>query len=157
MIKTGSLKNLPEIKYQAFFYVEGTKVKYEYNPMTRRSGYTAPEGSYTIQDRKSGCHLYYCGDIDPEGLEIADRVLARGAGKIFPWRMTVEDYYRSMSNEMLTDKRLNRLDKIANLELRELAKRLKAEKKAGYQEHLIDFMVEDIKEPPKILPYQEKK
>jgi hypothetical protein len=29
--------------------------------------------------------------------------------------------------------------------LRELAKLLKAEKKAGYQEHLIDLMVEDIK------------
>lgn len=51
IVKIGSLKNLPEIKYQAVFYVRGTKVKYEYNPMIRRSGYTAPEGSYTIQDR----------------------------------------------------------------------------------------------------------
>lgn len=94
---------------------------------------------------KSECKLYYCGDIDPEGIEIADRVLARGAGQIFPWRMTVQDYYRSISNEMLAEKRLNRLDKIANASLRELTALLKAEKKAGYQEHLIDLMVEDIK------------
>ncbi len=94
---------------------------------------------------KSECKLYYCGDIDPEGIEIADRVLARGSRQILPWRMTTQDYYRSISNEMLTDKRLNRLNKIANDQLRELAELLKVEKKAGYQEHLIDLMVEDIK------------
>ncbi len=94
---------------------------------------------------KSECKLYYCGDIDPEGIEIADRVLARGNGRILPWRMTAQDYYRSISNEMLTEKRLNRLDKIANASLGELTALLKAEKRAGYQEHLIDLMVEDIK------------
>ena len=62
IVKTGSLKNLPEIKYQAVFYVEGTKVKYEYNPMIRRSGYTAPEGSYTIQDRYG---IWVCKDFMP--------------------------------------------------------------------------------------------
>lgn len=94
---------------------------------------------------KSGCKLYYCGDIDPEGIEIADRVIARGPGQIFPWRMTAEDYYCSRSNEILTEKRLRRLDKITNGQLRELTQLLKTEKRAGYQEHLIDLMVEDIK------------
>lgn len=94
---------------------------------------------------KSGCRLYYCGDIDPEGIEIADRVLARGAGQIFTWRMTEKDYYRSLSDEMLTEKRLKRLDKITDARLRKLAELLKTEKKAGYQEHLIDLMVKDIK------------
>ncbi len=94
---------------------------------------------------KSGCKLYYSGDIDPEGIEIADRVFARGAGQIFPWRMTAKDYYRSISNEMIPEKRLKRLDKITNVQLRELAQLLKTEKRAGYQEHLIDLMVEDIK------------
>ena len=51
IIKTKSLKNFPEIKFQAVFYVEGTKVKYAYNPMIRRPGYSAPEGAYTVQDR----------------------------------------------------------------------------------------------------------
>jgi hypothetical protein len=46
---------------------------------------------------------------------------------------------------MLTEKRLNRLDKITNVQLRELAQLLKTERRAGYQEHLIDWMVEDIK------------
>ncbi len=94
---------------------------------------------------KSGCKLYYCGDIDPEGIEIADRVIERGSGQSFSWRMTAEDYYRSISNEMLTEKRLTRLDKITNAQLREIVQLLKTEKRAGYQEHLIDLMVEDIK------------
>ena len=94
---------------------------------------------------RSGCRLYYCGDIDPEGIGIADRVLARGPGQILPWRMTREDYYRSISDEMLTEKRLKKLDKIVNAQLRELGELLKAEKRAGYQEHLIDLMVKDIK------------
>jgi len=49
--KEGKLKNYPEIKYQALFCIEGRNVKYSYNPMIRRSGYSAPTGSYTIQER----------------------------------------------------------------------------------------------------------
>ena len=94
---------------------------------------------------KSGCELYYCGDIDPEGIEIADRVIARNPERIFLWRMTVEDYYRSISNEKLTEKRLKKLDKVVNIQLRELTEVLEKEKRAGYQEHLIDLMVQDIK------------
>ena len=62
IIKQGSLKNQPEVKFQAVFYVEGTKVKYNYNPMIRRSGYTAPEGSYTVQERYG---IWLCKDYMP--------------------------------------------------------------------------------------------
>jgi hypothetical protein len=50
-IETGTLTNFPHIKYQSVFYVEGKYIKYGYNPMLRRQGYKAPDGSYTIQDR----------------------------------------------------------------------------------------------------------
>lgn len=62
ILKIGSLKNMPEVKYQAVFYVEGTKVKYGYNSMIRRSGHTAPEGSYTVQDRYG---IWICKDFMP--------------------------------------------------------------------------------------------
>ena len=62
IIKTGSLKNLPAVQYQAVFYVEGTKIKYEYNKMIRRSGYSAPQGSYTVQDRYG---IWLCKDYIP--------------------------------------------------------------------------------------------
>jgi hypothetical protein len=58
-IKTGTLKNFPEIHYQAIFVIEGKKVRYSYNPMLRRKGYQAPNGSYTVQDRYG---LWLCKD-----------------------------------------------------------------------------------------------
>ena len=51
IVKIGFLKNYPEIKYEAIFNIEGTNVKYDYNPMIRRRGYSAPRGAYTIQER----------------------------------------------------------------------------------------------------------
>lgn len=62
IIREKSLKNFPEIKFQAVFYIEGIKVKYQYNPMIRRSGYSAPEGAYTVQERYG---LWLCKDYMP--------------------------------------------------------------------------------------------
>ena len=93
---------------------------------------------------KSGCELYYCGDIDPEGVEIADKVAARSPEQIILWRMTVDDYFHSISDEKLTEMRLKKLDKITNVHLQEVVRALKKEKRAGYQEHLLHLMVEDI-------------
>jgi hypothetical protein len=62
IIKNGMLKNFPEISYQAIFCIEGKYVKYGYNQMLRRRGYTAPEGAYTIQERYG---LWICKDFMP--------------------------------------------------------------------------------------------
>jgi len=60
--KTGTLPNFPHIRYQAIFYVEGKYVKYQYNNMLRRRGYSAPVGAYTIQDRYG---VWLCKDYIP--------------------------------------------------------------------------------------------
>lgn len=60
--KEGVLKNFPEVKYQAIFCIEGKYVKYNYNPMLRRPGYSAPEGAYTIQERYG---VWLCKDFMP--------------------------------------------------------------------------------------------
>lgn len=62
IIKTGSLPNHPEIKYQSVFSVEGKYVKYGVNEMIRRPGHTAPDGAYTIQDRYG---IWMCKDFIP--------------------------------------------------------------------------------------------
>ncbi len=62
IIKEGQLKNFPEIKYQAIFSIEGKYIKYNYNSMVRRPGYTAPSGAYTIQERYG---LWLCKDFIP--------------------------------------------------------------------------------------------
>lgn len=60
--KTGQLKSFPEINYQAVFSIEGKYVKYEYNEMLRRPGYSSPTGGYTIQERYG---LWLCKDFIP--------------------------------------------------------------------------------------------
>jgi len=62
IVKSGHLKNFPEINYQAIFAIEGKYVKYGYNNMLRRPGYSAPSGSYTIQERYG---LWLCKDFIP--------------------------------------------------------------------------------------------
>lgn len=60
--KVGQLRNFPEIKFEAVFYIEGNKVKQSYNNMLRRRGYTAPTGSYTVQERYG---IWLCKDYIP--------------------------------------------------------------------------------------------
>lgn len=62
IVKSGNLENSPQIRYDLIFVIEGTRVKYGYNPMIRRSGYSAPTGSYTIQERYG---LWVCKDFIP--------------------------------------------------------------------------------------------
>jgi prepilin-type processing-associated H-X9-DG protein len=62
LVRTGSLPNHPEVRYNAVFSVEGKRVKYDANPLLRRPGYTAPSGSYTVQERYG---LWLCKDFIP--------------------------------------------------------------------------------------------
>ena len=62
IVKNGSLPKHPEVRYNAVFFVEGKRVKYDSNPMLRRPGYNAPEGAYTIQERYV---LWLCKDYIP--------------------------------------------------------------------------------------------
>lgn len=47
---SGTLKKFPDIAYNAVFYIVGNKAKRS-NKMLKRSGYTAPSGGYTVQER----------------------------------------------------------------------------------------------------------
>lgn len=60
ILKSGQLPNHPEINYQAVFSLEGNKVKQDSNPMLRRSGFQAPNGAYTVQERYG---IWLCKDF----------------------------------------------------------------------------------------------
>mgnify|MGYP000886979993 CR=1 FL=1 len=95
---------------------------------------------------QSDCRLYYSGDIDPEGIKIADKVIARDPLHIIPWRLSSEDYELSISNEGLDESRIKKLEKVQDDRFQEVIEALRNKKRAGYQELLIDFMLYDIKE-----------
>ncbi len=93
-----------------------------------------------------GCTIYYAGDFDPEGMQIADKLLSRyPLGKVVPWRMSLKDYKGvQKSNDIISQKRLNILKKIKSELLLEVARSIEKEKRAAYQELLIDKMIRDI-------------
>lgn len=93
----------------------------------------------------SGCTLYYSGDIDPEGIGIADRLLSRNNVSIVPWRFTKGDYEKSVSGEAISQTRLKKLDGLTDQRLIMLGEEIKRIKFAGYQEMIMDEMEEEIK------------
>ena len=90
--------------------------------------------------------IFYAGDLDPEGMDIADRIWKRYPDAVHPWRMGPEDYEKSRSEEEISDRRLSMLSRLQNPLLRSTAAQIQKEKKAGYQEALLDEMLADIRE-----------
>jgi uncharacterized protein (TIGR02679 family) len=93
---------------------------------------------------EAGCHLYYSGDLDPEGISMAQRLKERYQDRVSCWRMDLNSYEKTISDEDVSS-RLSKMESVISAELEEVANAIKTNKKAGYQEGIIDELVEDIK------------
>ncbi len=95
---------------------------------------------------KDGGIIYYAGDFDPEGLQIADRLITRyEPGKVIPWRMSPADYESiQKSSDTISDRRLHIMEQLQCQLLKQTAEKIMKTKKAAYQELLIDDMIKDI-------------
>jgi len=91
---------------------------------------------------ESDTEIFYSGDFDPEGLQIADSLWRRYGHRFRLWYYNVEDYKKSLSRETLSKKRLSILENIACPGLKEVAEAMRTVKKAGYQELLVDDLME---------------
>ena len=92
----------------------------------------------------SGLTINYSGDLDPEGMLIADRLVRRFPGNVRLWRMDEQSYVEAMSEEIVSDKRLSQLDKIQHSGLKKVAEVMKKEKRASYQEAMVEVLVGDM-------------
>lgn len=92
----------------------------------------------------SGCLFYYSGDLDPEGIAIAQRLQERYPNRVSFWRMDQASYAKSISEEDISS-RLAKLESITSPELKEVANLLKEQKKAGYQEGIVEDLVGDLR------------
>lgn len=98
---------------------------------------------------EAGYRIWYSGDMDPEGIEIADRLWKRFKGGDFKggveiWRMSSEDYGMGISGEVLKESRLARLDKVEHPVLKETADRVQEKKRAAYQENILEALLRDL-------------
>jgi uncharacterized protein (TIGR02679 family) len=99
---------------------------------------------------KGGATLYYSGDLDVKGIVIAKNFKNLYKENIQIWRMGVEEYRHSISNVPLSTSTLERLSLRKTDKFYEVISEMKKEKKAGYQEPLLQKLIADIKEHVKL-------
>lgn len=68
--------------------------------------------------------IYYSGDLDPEGILIAQRLAERYPKLLRYWRFTCEDNDGAVSNKVVSHISLAKLDNIQDPRLVQLAQRL---------------------------------
>lgn len=93
---------------------------------------------------KYGTILYYSGDIDPEGMLIADKLKRRFRDKMNLIGFDRRTYNDNKSNVRISDVRLKKLDLLEDANLRELGKVVKEEKRAAYEEKNVIGIVESL-------------
>lgn len=89
--------------------------------------------------------IYYAGDFDPEGIDIANRLRKRYGDKIKFMLYKKDIYDRIKSEEFIEDKRLNIIKDIDCIELNEVIQAILNDRMAGYQELLINDYQEFIR------------
>ncbi|RIU94445.1 TIGR02679 family protein [Oceanobacillus picturae] len=94
---------------------------------------------------KENCSLHYAGDLDPEGLQMAERLFNRYPDHVQLWHMDGKAYKKSAPSKELSQERLAKLDTIEHKTLREVADAMRLSGKAGYQEALVAHMLVDIR------------
>ncbi len=144
-ITLDSISNLTEVscKNKEVFVVENPSVfseliKEENISVICVSGFVNISG-FALLDKiiKSGSKIYYAGDFDPEGLIISDILKREYKDKLEFLNMDVKSYKKSISNVILSEKRLKGLNSVISKELQPVKNYMIDVKKAAYQEKLI--------------------
>ena len=89
---------------------------------------------------QAGCFLYYSGDMNPEGVSIAERLKQRYQDKVNFWRMDKVSYENSISNEDISS-RLGKLDAIKSIELKGTIERMKEKKRLAIKRGLLQSLL----------------
>lgn len=92
----------------------------------------------------SGAEIWYSGDMDPDGLGIADRLWQKFGDRIRIWRMSPEDYAGSLSEEGIGESGKAKLESIRNPLLQETAACIRERLLAAYQENLLGDLLADL-------------
>ena len=92
-----------------------------------------------------GITLYYSSDFDPEGLLMADTLKRRYGEKLQLLGMTIDHYSASKPAAEIDEKRMQKLKRIQSGELRGLTDLMAEKKFAGYQEGILEELLDEIR------------
>ena len=90
--------------------------------------------------------FWYAGDYDPEGLLIAQKLKERYGERLRLWQYRREFYEKYRSDVEISDRSLKKLDRIYWEELQEIKQALGRQKKAAYQEAMMEEYLADEQE-----------
>ena len=93
---------------------------------------------------ENGTEIYYSGDMDPEGIGIAERLWRKYPQNIHIWRMAQQDYFDGLSGEEIEEWRMKKLQNITHPVLRETSYKIQNNGKASYQENLLEKLAQEI-------------
>ena len=138
-------KNVVVTENPAVFMAVKEKCKFKDFPLVCTYGQVRLSGIILLNLLiESGLKIYYSGDLDPEGIQIADKLKTRFKENIEFLGFDVNTYYRNISDVNLNDTRLSKLDGVKSLELQELCKKIKENRKVAYEEKNIEGIIESI-------------
>ena len=93
---------------------------------------------------KAHTMFYYMGDYDPEGLLIAQRLKERYGDRLVLWNYRAQWYDRYVSDVVITDARMRKLHKIHVPELMTVKEAIERERRAAYQETMLEEFIDEI-------------
>lgn len=92
----------------------------------------------------AGYKLYYTGDIDPEGIQIADKLKLRYKQNINLIGFDKKTYYENISDSILSNSRIQKLERVNSIELKDICCEMKKTKKVAYEEKNIKNIIKFI-------------
>jgi uncharacterized protein (TIGR02679 family) len=103
--------------------------------------------SWALLDRlaQSGALFHYSGDFDPEGLQMAEKLLKRYPGRARLWRMTEMDYLLAEPSVPLEKNRIQKFKSINEPGLITLAQVIANKGLSAYQEGILEWLIRDIR------------
>lgn len=93
---------------------------------------------YLLDRFPESCSFYYAGDFDPEGLLIAQRLKKRYRERLYFWKYDTAFYMENLSEVLLDESRLKKLEAVTMPELQPLCGAIRREKRAAYQECMME-------------------
>ncbi|MCR8982544.1 DUF2399 domain-containing protein [Brevibacillus laterosporus] len=98
----------------------------------------------------SSGYIHYSGDFDPEGLIIAQKLISRYGSRLKLWHYTKADYLLTTQSHKavaLPKSRLKKLNCVTAKELISVKEAMLKLGRAGYQEAILQDLVEDLEHP----------
>ena len=90
--------------------------------------------------------LYYSGDLDPEGLLMAEKLIEMFPDQVQTIGMSLESYQVGQQLSKLLPQQLKQLQKINSKELKLIAKKMEISHIKAYQEGYLDIILAEINE-----------